>query len=187
MPFEINFRQLAESIDIYAVAKLLGINVVKDRAACPVCEADRALQFFPYTNTFQCHAAGETNKTDCISLYAHVKGVGMYQAAKALHQHFSGKTVERETPKTPQPSPFNPDEYLQKLQYTDEVSALGISEEDAQRLGIGTVNAGFHKGRIVFAIRDESGQVCGFVGVLGTDLKVPKQWLPSKVVKLRRA
>lgn len=197
VPQALDFKKIAEEIDIFAVAQYLNLTVVKDRAACPICKADRALQFFPATNSFQCHAAGETHKTDCISLYAHIMNVGMYQAAKRLHERFGGQEpaagkIAHETSalststRVKRSAQFDPDSYLAKLSYNDEVAALGISEEDASRLGIGAINNGLHKGRIVFAIRNPDGSLSGFIGVAGSDIKVPKQWIGSNVTPFKR-
>src|SRR5689334_22513386 len=89
MPARLDFKEIAERVDIYEVARLLGINIVKDRAVCPRCESERALQFFPETNSYQCHASGNTQNTDCIALWAHVRGYeGMYRAAKEISELF---------------------------------------------------------------------------------------------------
>lgn len=192
MPYKIDFKELAEQVDIYAVAKLLQLAIVKDRATCPVCDSERALQFFAETNSFRCHSAEQSG--DCIALYAHIHGVGMYPAAKALKEQFGTATAAPTAPSTApqkpevrtaraaQPTPiFDPAAFASKLNYTDEVIALGVSEEDAERLGIG-----FYRGRVYFPMKDASGAVLGFIGWDGKELKLPPKWLPSKIVPFKQ-
>jgi hypothetical protein len=197
--YKIDFKQLAEEVDILDVARHLQLTIVKDRATCPACETDRALQFFHETNSFQCHAAGETQKTDCISLYAHVKGVGMYPAAKALSELFATPTGARQqlsttppqkpaggrqpaAPAPPQEAPaFDPQKFLARLEFTEQVEELGISEDDAAALGIG-----YTRNKMWLALRYDDGTIAGFAEVTGA--KLPKNLLPrSNVVKLRSA
>lgn len=189
MPYKIEFKKLAEEIDITDVAKLLGLKLTRDhRCACPTCDGDdRVLQIFPDTNSFRCHVEGLSG--DCISLYAHVKRLGMWPAAKALNDHFNSPTGETISPTTPrrksggdQPPTFDPAAFAANLSYTDEVAALGIEEEDATRLGIG-----FHskRKRVYFALRNPDGSVSGFVSFEGA-VKLPPTWLKSNVVLLRK-
>ena len=202
MPGFIDFKQLAEEIDIEAVAALLNLalrgSAKELRGKCPACDSDneRALQVIPQTNSFRCYAAEKSG--DCISLYAHIQGVGMYAAAKRLQEHFApanaGRTAPVTSPQKPeggrQPAPtsspksehaFEPAKFAEKLKYTEEVKALGITEEDAKRFSIG-----FLRGRVYFPVRYPSGEIAGFIGH-GTDgFKVPSQWVDSKVVPFAR-
>jgi CHC2 zinc finger len=197
MPGFIPFKELAERVDVAQVAQHLGLQIKgKDnRSSCPACQSDneRALQLFPETNSFRCYTASVSG--DCIALLAHVKGTGMYAAAKQLGELFgtptSGRNTSPTTPQKPegrtaqaQPAPFDPDKFAKNLVYSDEVAALDISEEDALRLGIG-----WHPKRkaVYFPIRNPDGTVSGFIGSQQSQLKLPPQWLPSKVVRLRRA
>jgi hypothetical protein len=74
-------------------------------------------------------------------------------------------------------------EYASKLQYNEHVSALGITEADGAKLGIGYMSTGMHKGRTVFTVRHD----CRIVGVLGTNLIFPQRWIGPTVVALKRA
>ena len=71
MPYKVDFKQLATEIDIADVARLLKLQVVKDRAHCPVCDSDRSIQLYSETNSFRCHKAEISG--DCIALYAHLQ------------------------------------------------------------------------------------------------------------------
>jgi len=206
MPARLDFKAIAERVDIYAVAKHLGLTVVKDRAACPVCATERAIQFFPETNSFQCHASGNTRNSDCIALYSHIKGYdGMYRAAKELDELFgtadaapdSSSTAPQKSEGRSQPAPasrpasktehaFDPEAYAAKLVYNDDVAALGITEDDAERLCIGHASTGLLRGRVAFPIRNADGSIAGFIGWNGEDLKLPSKWLLGNVVPFQK-
>ncbi len=212
MPQKLDFKAIAESADIYAVAQHLGLNVVKDRAHCPVCDTDRAIEIKPESNTFVCYAGDprpgcEYLAGDCIALYAHVKSYdGMYRAAKELSELFGTADAARSTPATspqksggsPSPSastaaaaskaaqPFDPNAYAAKLVYNDDVAALGITEEDAERLSVGFASTGLLRGRVAFPIRNADGSIAGFIGWNGTDLKLPSKWLAANVVPFQK-
>jgi hypothetical protein len=78
--------------------------------------------------------------------------------------------------------PFDPQAFASKLTFTDEVAALGISEEDATRPQIG-----FTRGKVYFPIRNEDGSIAGFVGYVDGQIKMPPAWIRTNVVKLKRA
>jgi hypothetical protein len=65
---------------------------------------------------------------------------------------------------------------------SEEVSELGLSEEDATRLGIG-----FTRGKVYFPMKDDTGFICGFIGFADGQLKLPRAGWNTKVVKLKRA
>jgi DNA primase len=204
----LDFKAIAESVDVEQVAKHIGLMLKRSqkelRACCPACNTDdeRSLALYPETNSFRCFAASLSG--DSISLYAHLTGTGNYAAAKALQEQFGAASAARTAPATApqktergtakaQPASknveraFDPLAYLAKLTYTDEVAELGITELDASRLGIGFASTGLLRGRVAFPIRNEDGTIAGFIGVNGTDVKVPQSWIKSNVVKLKRA
>lgn len=210
MPGYLDFKAIAEAVDITSVANHLGLTIHKNRAACPACnsENDRALEFLPESNSFRCWTASPPNGQkcltgDCIGLYAHVKGLGMYASAKALAELFGIANASRNSSATapqkpesrteksqPAPAPkqtFDPAKFAARLVYTDEVKALDISEEDAERMGVG-----YHAARkaVYFPIRNPDGSIAGFIGCdANRQLKLPPQWLAGnpKVVQLKRA
>jgi DNA primase len=208
VPGYIDFKRLAEEVDIETVANHFGLMLKRSqkelRAKCPACKSsdERALQIIPETNSYRCYAAQESG--DVISLYAHIQGIRMYKAAKELQEQFGTAPAARTVPATPPQEPlrrettrppkskdttFDPTTFAAKLTYTDEVQALGITQEDAERLAIGFyAGAGMMRGRVCFPVRNDDGSIAGFIGAQGSDLKVPKTWLPpSNVVKLKRA
>jgi hypothetical protein len=198
MPYQINFKQLAEDIDIEAVADLLNLKIIKGRVDCPACDSERALEFFPETNTLACYAApappGKKNfGGDLIQLYAHCKGYqGMYRAAKEIAQHFGANapTVQGTHPTSPearpaqvaQPAPFDPQAFAAKLAYSPEIEAMGLSEENATKLSIG-----FYRKKIYLAVRNDDGSIAGFAEFSEGNLRLPDKWLkPTNVVPIKK-
>jgi DNA primase len=198
----IDFRKVKDAVSIERAAKLLNIEAKQSgstlRAQCPACqtEDERSLAISPQKNAYYCHTAEVGG--DCISLTAHVLGLSMKDAAEWLHDTLPHPRQEVTAPQEPRREPTRPSQpaaaprefdaeaYAQKLQYNEDVAALGLSEADAARLGIGYVATGFHRGSIVFALRDSSGVIAGFAGYKDGALKFPKL-SPQNVVKLRRA
>src|SRR4051812_42958900 len=111
MPAKLNFKEIAETVDIFDVAKHNQLIVSKDRATCPVCETERALQFYPETNSFTCWASKVSG--DCITLHAHVNRYeGQYRAAKEIAEHFLSEQIplkeNRTAPQKPIGVPSSP-------------------------------------------------------------------------------
>ena len=212
MPY-LNFKELAASIRIEDVADYLRLELKPSqkelRGTCSACQTDddRALSVMPETNSFRCYAAKISG--DCIALVAHINGTRQFDAAKELQEQFgtaqAARKVHATSPQKPGgspssppastaaapahnkgPGPFDPEEYVAKLQYTDDIAALGITEEDAARLGIGYAATGFHRGSVVLAIRNPDGTIAGFAGIKDGQLKLPTKWLAAKVVPLRK-
>ena len=190
----IDFSELKKTVSIEQAADFLGLELKQSqhqlRGACPTCNSgrERALAITPEKQLFYCFAS-ETGG-DCIKLVAHIKGIKQQEAAQELAEHFDRKvqaTVPQRTESRKQPaSTFDPEAFGKRLVYTNEVSALGINEEDAVRLGIG-----FHPQRkmVYLPIRNVDGSIAGFIGCQpGSQLKMPPQWLhQTNVVRLRRA
>lgn len=100
MPSYLPFKEIAESIDVEAVAKHVGVALKRSgkelRGACPSCRSDeeRSLALFPETNSFRCYASQLSG--DSIALYGHLTGTGMYQSAKHLQDQFAPATAGRQ-------------------------------------------------------------------------------------------
>jgi hypothetical protein len=200
MPFKYDFKEIAETTDIFAVAKYLKLAVVKNRAYCPACDTDRAIELKPETNTFICFAGTPREPEhknlagDCINLVVHIRGYESgYPAARELKEHFGTAEAARTAPSTsPQAerrettrptskgkrgeAPFDAIGFGKKLTYTDEVKAAGFTQAVAERFGIG-----FRLGYVYIPVRDETGFLAGFLGYKSGDLKQPPSWLPSPV------
>jgi hypothetical protein len=134
---------------------------------------------------------------DRIGLVAHVMDIGQQDAALFIAQqfgmeiahskHVTSKQVEQVTvcedratvPPAQKPSkggdnrPFDPEAFAAKLEYSSEVQALGISEADAEALGIG-----WYRGKLYQALRYEDGSVAGYSAISG-EIKLPSKLLPQ--------
>jgi len=203
VPYKLDFKQIAESVDIYAVVKLCELQLTKDRATCPVCDSERSIQLFAESNSFRCHSAELSG--DCISLYAHINGVGMYPAAKALAEQFriadaSGKTATSpqkpggvpppsastaagtEAPKKGRPSPFDPAKFAQSLGYDERVKATGISEENAAKHRIGS-----KRDKLFVPICPPDVEPVAYAEIdREGNIRLPDEWFGSKVVPFKK-
>lgn len=204
MPARLDFKAIAEGVDIYVVAKQLGLQVVKGRAHCPVCDTDRAIELKPETNTFICYAGHPRQgcnhlSGDCIALWAHVKGYeGQYRAAKELSELFGVATATRreQVPGTPPQKPeassrpsaspapppsqkgFDADKFGAELSYTEEVASLGLSQAAAELYRIGT-----KRGKLYIPVCPPGVTPAGYAEFKEGKLRVPDKWLaPSNVV-----
>lgn len=202
-------EQLAETLGLNA--KKTGTQL---RCACPIHGGDdRALAISPNVRSrrgslgvFFCQSAQEGG--DRIGLVAHCMDIGQQDAAFFIAEQFGGNSAvdtrtvgtgtgtvskkqatvpQREEGRTEQsqPAQFDPEKFASKLVYSDEVKALGFSEQDAARLG-----CGWHTQRkkVYFALRNPDGSTSGFVAFEGK-LTLPPKWIESapNVVRLRRA
>jgi len=203
VPYKLDFKQIAEAVDIYAVAKSLDLTFAKDRATCPVCDSERALQFFADSNTFRCHSAEISG--DCISLYAHINGTGMYQAAKALQEQFriaeaSGNVPTPPTrpaagteksqpsstktyPKSAKPTQtFDRDKFAQSLGYDERVKATGISEENAAKHRIGS-----KRDKLFVPICPPDVDPVAWAEIdRDGNIRLPDEWFGNKVVPFKK-
>ena len=176
----LDFAEIKASFPIEDVVQRLELNVNKSqkswRGKCPTCESsgDRNLSISTDRNVFYC-------LTDCkggdqLQLVAHVKGITVKEAAEWLQGPASptkGNSKEK-TAKGEAPSEggFKPLDYL--VHDHEAVLALGISPEDAERIGCGYAPRGMMKGTIAWPIRSTSGKLLGYIGAV--DVKLPSQW-----------
>ena len=198
MPYY-DFAAIKREFPIAEVARHLGIVVRPEagkntlRGKCPICEDLRSFTITPnggrdgldICGCFKCEQSW-----DAIGLVKEVKGLDrMPDAAKYLIENLGNSTVENSTVRTkrasprrepesergkrtekPAPRSFDPEAFGQKLEYAPEVEALGITEEDAAQLGIGT-----YRGKTYFALRYPNGETaCYGHG----ELTLPKQLVP---------
>jgi hypothetical protein len=118
----------------------------------------------------------------------YITGLDVKDAAEWLQESLApAATVPQKTEARKQLAPpskaFDPVAFAAKLVFSEEVKALGLNEEDAERFGVG-----FYRGKVYLPMRDANGFVAGFVGYANGELKMPPQWLPSptNVVPIRR-
>lgn len=168
---------------------------------CPSCNAggDRALVITPERNLFYCFASKSGG--DCIQLVNHITGIPLTEAAEFLlpeEDNTSSTRPPEPQGKAPQSSvqsapsqphkkgearEFDATKFASDLVYTDEVAALGITQEVAARFGIGLFTKPSMRGFVCFPITD--GIETHYIGWNGKEFKMPK-W-QTNVVRLKRA
>jgi hypothetical protein len=135
---------------------------------------------------------------DRIGLVAHCEGLGQQDAAHYIASQFgmdieddddtddstarnnSSATVPPAQQKAPQkaapkpPADFDPQAFAAKLVFSEEVAALGFSEEDAEHFGVG-----FYQGKVYAPLRHPSGDIACFYDYRNGRLKLPARarWL----------
>jgi DNA primase len=191
----VDFAELKARLSIHQAAQFLGITAPEKhgsiRSQCPTCKgADRELAITPAKGVFYCFNAKLGG--DLIALVAHVTGLSQKDAAEALDEHYGVSilpTPEKQEQAAPSPARtqpkqagFNAQKFASRLAYTDEVKALGISQEVATQFGIGLCSHGSMRGFVVFPVTD--GTETHYIGWNGTEFKLPK-W-HSNVVPLQQ-
>jgi DNA primase len=176
----VDFKAIKASVDIVRVAEWLGLHLKHNRCQCPVNEGDdRELVVTPDKQVFYCFGCKEGGYL--IALTAHVKQLGLRDAALELHSHFRAGAPPK-APGRPQEAARAPSEGFQGLDYleadNDAVQALGIPVEVAQALGIGYAKKGIMRGRICIPLRDASGKLVAYCGY--SPSADPKLKLPTK-------
>ncbi len=175
------------------------------RSECPCGRGDdRSLTITP-DKGFYCQGAKQGG--DQIALVMHVMDVPFKEALQFLAEHArlgttstgtsGNRSRERQEPESERgqrnprqprggadkasPHPFDPDEFWAKTTYTEEVEALGISEDQAEELRIG-----FYRGKLYQALRYADGKVAGYSSFANGELKLPSNLLPSNVVPFQK-
>jgi DNA primase len=206
-----DFQLIKEQVTIEAVAQQLGLELrptgAAHRGPCPACGTGgpRALVVTPSKQLFYCFSAGIGG--DLISLWGHVEKCSLAEAGRHIADQFGveelSAPVKRSAPvhspnadSAPSPTKkastsrettrqeFDPQAFLQKLEYTEEVAATGLSEDDAKALGVG-----FYRGRLFQAARWPNGDIAGFTNPDGATLKFPKTLVrpqEAKVIRLEK-
>lgn len=208
-----DFQLIKEQVTIEAAAHMLKLDLRQAGAAfrgpCKACGTGgpRALVVTPSKGLWYCFSAGVGG--DVISLWGHIEKCSLADAGRQIADAFGVEERGTSAPsrtsaqvhKSPQAdappaqqkaetkrevtrSEFDPAAFAQKLEYTDEVAALGISQADAEALGIG-----FYRGKLYQALRYANGDTAGFSWLANGELKLPQKLLPqtTNIVQLRRA
>lgn len=176
----IDFAELKREVSILQVADLLDLELKKDgegfRTECPHCQSGkRTLVINEGKQAFFCFT--ENKGGDCISLVAHVKNIGVKDAALFIH---SSLTVPAKVTGDLEP--------LQHLDTNHEAVVALMTPADAQRIGAGYAKKGILRGHIAWPIRLEDGTLIGYIGTKpDAELKLPKAFrFPNNVVPLKR-
>lgn len=172
-PTFVDFLHLKQAVKIDSVFALLGLPLKQAaeqwRGACPACKSggDRTLVVTPNKAAFYCFAAKQGG--DVIALVAHIKAIGMKEAAAFLAEGSAppAKTPASE-PTLPVTAPekekagFNPLTYLQPEH--PAVQGLGVSAETAVSFGVGFASKGMMRGRVAIPIYNQAGQLVAYCG-----------------------
>jgi DNA primase len=174
----IDFKALKERVTIIDALLMLDLKPHSEegkiRCACTACKSadDRAIVVTPEKSVFYCHEAKYGG--DCIALVAHIKGIGVKEAALMLDNEYP---VKKE-PKEPKEDHAKTTVWagLDYLVYEHELmKELGFAPEDSEKIGIGFCNKGMMRGLVAIPIRLPSGQLIGYIGV-AENVKIPRTW-----------
>jgi DNA primase len=193
----LDFNDIKAHVSLEQVMQMLDLRLKKSgsqyRGDCPVHGGnDRTFVVTP-NKGFYCFS--EKKGGDQIAMYAHCKECTNYDAAVAITAHFrltnspapevkpNQRQVNSKTTSEPQARDFDPDAFAAKLQYTPEVEALGLSQEDADRIGVG-----WHPQRkaIYLGFRNPDGSWSGWMKFSEGELVMPPSWISTNVVPMKR-
>jgi len=201
MPF-LDFAEIKQRVSLEQAMQFLDLRLKRSgaqfRGCCPVHEGgDRTFVVTPDKGFF-CFQSKQGG--DVIACVAHVRNCSQREAAEMLASHFritgtvpEGRkgTSSKEEYSPPQPRQeragkapqFDPDAFAAKLQYTPEVEALGLSQEDAERIGVG-----WHPQRkaIYLGFRNPHGSWSGWMKFSEGELVMPPSWISTNVVPMKR-
>lgn len=170
----VRFDEVKRVTTIDRVAAWLGFSGT--RMQCPVNKGDkRELAIFPKTQTFCCYGCRKPGMQaseysgDLIQFAAHVKQTKVKHEAVEIMEKFHGyKPTSKGLPSSGLP-------YLEP--HHDAVKLLGFNTTVAEEYGIGFANKGTMRGYILVPIRNEKGDLKGYLGFPpGTEIKLPKDF-----------
>ena len=202
----IDFAAVKAAVSIEDAVALLSLELTPSgsqlRGPCPVCQrgGDRALVVTPAKGLFVCFGADRKCGGDQLALVAHISGLSVREAAEWLAGTVTVQPepvtsnqllVSKKRATAPQAqqkaattrettrAEFDPVAFLEKLEYTEEVAATGLSEEDANALGVG-----FYRGKLYQAVRWPNGDIAAFTHPEGSSLKFPKTLVRPREAKV---
>lgn len=194
----VDFAVVKEHVSFASAIELLDLKLKQSgsqwRGPCPVCHraGDRAL-VITEGRGFYCW--GVKKGGDVIALAAHVLTMGAKNAATELAERAgiapapqrnstSHGTSSRDSPRE---RGGEETEKLQPLSYLeadhDAVVAIGFDPDFCARHGIGYAPRGIMRGTVAVPIRDEQGELLGYIGI--EDARLPSDF-QSKVVSLEQ-
>lgn len=177
----VDFAELKSRLRISDAIEFLGLQGkwqgAQFRSAC-TCKPDddRILVVNKVKQAFFCHSYGKGG--DLIAMVAHVKNIGMYQAANELAQRFPNGEVKADRPQNResrnQPAPtFDAEKYFADLNpHAPELESLGLDLNVIAEFG-GLCTKGVLRGTLALALRRPDGSVFGYVGL---PLDAPVKW-----------
>ena len=181
----ISFADLKAAVKIEQVADYLGLSVKHHgdqlRCACPVCKkgGDRAIVITKSKQAWYCFPCAVGG--DLIKLASHVKDIGAKEAAEliaqaaGLNDPAAQRANDKETP--PALSQHAPVGLAKVRTYLvwdhPKVAELGLTPQQAERLGIGYKPKGMFRGSVVVPLHERSGKLIGYAGITELGLTFP--------------
>jgi len=185
MAYAVDFQELKKAVTIEQVADFVGLTLKKDgakfRSPCPVSErgGDRAVVVTPAKQLFYCFPCAVGG--DLIKLASHVKDIGAKEAAEliaqaaGLNDPAAQRANDKETP--PALSQHAPVGLAKVRTYLvwdhPKVAELGLTPQQAERLGIGYKPKGMFRGSVVVPLHERSGKLIGYAGITELGLTFP--------------
>lgn len=180
----IDFTSVKEQINIAGAAERLGLQLKRSanqlRGFCLRCKSggDRALVITPDKGSFYCWA--EKTGGDVIALVAHIKDIGMRDAAEYL----VGRPQEAND-NVPAAKPKETQKGIKPLDYLDHehesIKALGIDPLYAKEYGIGYASKGTMRGRVLLPVSNRTCILLGYCGVAADQKAQPRFLLPQNL------
>lgn len=192
----VDFSELKAKVSFGKTCSILGLDLKQAgnqwRGVCPTCKTggDRALVITEGKGYF-CFA--DSKGGDQIALVGHILNLSVKEAAAHLAQAAGIVQVPSTNTSTVRTVPESEsgkqgERTLAPLAYleTDHpaVDAIGFDTEVAKTLGIGYAPRGIMRGTVAVPIRDEDGQLVGYLGI--TEARLPPNF-QSNVVKFPKS
>ena len=175
----LDFEEIKRRVSLTQAAQLLALQLTKSgpnqmRGACPACKGGgpRALVITEQKGWY-CFSAQTGG--DVIALAAHIRGCSVKEAAKLLS---GAPTIPDTVPQERGEKNLTPLSYLEHDHAS--VLALGFDAEVAKRLGIGYAAKGLMRGTVAVPIRDETGNLIGYIG-LEDGVRLPPDFMSNVV------
>ena len=201
MPF-VDFAELKTRVSIEQAVQTLCLSLTPHgnqlRGACPTCKTggDRALIITPAKGLFYCFA--KKTGGDVIALTAHIRGIGVKEAAEELNRAFGtvqngtstvskSRATAPQAPEARKQPAFDPEAYAARLDASHaSLAPLGLSPETLKAWKAGYSNSGTNRGRLAIALHDRDGNILGFAGrSLGDEqpiLTIPNGVNPQEII-----
>jgi DNA primase len=189
----VDFAELKAKVSFSQTIEVLGLQMKKTgnqwRGVCPTCAkgGDRAL-VITEGKGYYCFPACAGG--DQIALVGHILEISVKDAAAQLAQAAGINTGTVHTSSTSKSKSTVPEsvmgketQKLQPLAYLQAehpaVDAIGFSPEICAKLGIGYSPKGIMRGTVAVPIRDDLGNLLGYIGI--TDAKLPADFTSNVV------
>lgn len=188
----VDFAELKDRVSIEDAVEYLGLEMKQGgaslRGSCPHCNGGgpRALVVTPAKAAWYCFAASKGG--DCIALVAHVLDIPVKDAASKLWERYCPPTRKSTVPSTstvPEERSANQTKKLDALSHLEHdhpaIEAVGLDTNVATRLGIGYRTKGAGQGSVLIPVRNQDGEVEGWLGVQELTY-IPKDFQPAENV-----